>query len=101
MTRWDLRWWTDGLPSSLLHPVQGYPPKRGSSGCTHGARGNERRMRIAPWFLAAALVGAAPAVASVTVTKGAGSPTLKVDARGDAEVDWTSGGARQSLLLPP
>jgi len=58
-------------------------------------------VRIAIWCLAAALVAAAPAAASVTVTKGAATPTLKVDARGDAEVDWTSGGARQSLLLPP
>jgi hypothetical protein len=47
------------------------------------------------------LLVAAPAAASITVTKGAGSPTLKVDAHGNAEVGWTSGGARHSLLIPP
>jgi hypothetical protein len=58
-------------------------------------------VRLAGLVTALALVAAAPAAASITVTKGGGSPTLKVDTRGNAEVGWTSGGGRHSLLIPP
>jgi hypothetical protein len=41
------------------------------------------------------------AAASTTVATGGARPTLRVDARGDAEVGWTVGGARHTLLVPP
>ena len=49
----------------------------------------------------AALAAAAPAVASVTVTTNAQRPALRVDARGYAEVSWTTRGVRRTLLIPP
>ena len=53
--------------------------------------------------LATVALAAAPgsALASVTVTKNAQRPALRVDARGYAEVSWTARGARQTLLIPP
>ncbi len=51
----------------------------------------------------AALVALAPgiAAASTTIATGVGGPALRVDAKGNAEVSWTAGGARQTLLVPP
>lgn len=49
----------------------------------------------------AALALAAAAPGSIDVTGGGSKPTLKVDARGTAEVGWTEGGARKTLLVPP
>jgi hypothetical protein len=39
--------------------------------------------------------------ASYRVAVGAASPALRVDAKGYAEVSWTSGGARHTLLVRP
>jgi hypothetical protein len=47
------------------------------------------------------VVVAAPAGASITAATNAQRPALRVDARGYAEVSWTAGGARQTLLIPP
>ena len=51
--------------------------------------------------LAAALAVAAPASASITVAYGAQRATLRVGADGSAEVGWTAGGVRHTLLIPP
>ena len=40
------------------------------------------------------------AMASVGVGSGAAKPTLRVDAKGNAEVSYTQGGARRTLLVP-
>lgn len=40
------------------------------------------------------------AAASVTIATGAQRPSLRVDARGNAEVGWTAGGTRRTLLVP-
>jgi hypothetical protein len=49
-----------------------------------------------------AALGLPPAAAaSVTVTTNAQRPALRVDAHGYAEVSWTTGGARRTLLIPP
>ncbi|MGZ8687240.1 MAG: hypothetical protein ACXWZP_02310, partial [Gaiellaceae bacterium] len=50
---------------------------------------------------AAALVWAAAAAGSIDVTVKGSQPALKVDARGAAEVSWTEGGVRKTLLVPP
>jgi hypothetical protein len=50
---------------------------------------------------AAALACAAAAAGSIDVTVKGSQPALKVDARGAAEVSWTEGGARKTLLVPP
>jgi hypothetical protein len=47
------------------------------------------------------LITAAAVPASISLTSAGGSPTLRVDARGDAEVGWTLGGARQYIVVPP
>jgi hypothetical protein len=52
--------------------------------------------------ISAALALAAPAAASasITVATNAQRPALRVDAKGNAEVSWSSGGRRQYLLVP-
>ena len=58
-------------------------------------------MKLLP-LIAAIFVAFPPAAtASVTVTKNAQRPALRVDARGYAEVSWTAGAARRTLLIPP
>ena len=52
-------------------------------------------------LLLAALALAAPAAASIEVAQSGQSVALRVDARGNAEVTWTAGGARHTLLVPP
>jgi hypothetical protein len=49
---------------------------------------------------AAALVLAPAAAASITVATNASQPALLVDGRGNAEVSWTAGGQRHTLLVP-
>lgn len=49
--------------------------------------------------IAAALLAPASASASLKVASWASHPTLKVGANGAAEVDWTSGGRRQSVVV--
>jgi hypothetical protein len=44
---------------------------------------------------------AAPAAGSITAATNAQRPALRVDARGYAEVSWSEGGARRTLLIPP
>jgi len=51
--------------------------------------------------VAIALVWAGSANASITVAYDAQRPALRVDAAGNAEVSWSSGGARRYLLVPP
>jgi hypothetical protein len=48
-----------------------------------------------------AAVTAGPAAGSIAVAYDAQRPALRVDARGNAEVSWTAGGARRYLLVPP
>lgn len=50
--------------------------------------------------LAAALVPAA-APGSIWIASNASKPSLKVDARGYAEVGWTEGGRQRTQLVPP
>jgi hypothetical protein len=50
--------------------------------------------------LAAALALPAAAAASTTIATNAQQPALRVDALGNAEVDWTAGGARRTVLIP-
>jgi hypothetical protein len=50
-------------------------------------------------LLAAATAG--PAAGSIAVAYDTQRPALRVDARGNAEVSWTAGGARRYLLVPP
>ena len=48
------------------------------------------------------VLGAPGAVsASTGVATNVQRPALKVDARGNAEVSWTAGGVRRTLLIPP
>lgn len=63
--------------------------------------GESSSMRIAVIVLAITLATPATAVGSVTVTKNAQRPALRVDARGYAEVSWSAGGTRRTLLIPP
>jgi len=49
--------------------------------------------------IAVALLAPASASASLKVASWARNPTLKVGARGAAEVDWTSGGRRHSVVI--
>lgn len=59
-------------------------------------------MRRVPLVLAAAALALpAGADASITITTNAARPALRVDARGYAEVSWTAGGARRTVLVPP
>ena len=52
-------------------------------------------------FVATLALAVAPsALASIVVTSNAQKPALRVDARGNVEVSWTSGGQRQTLLVP-
>ena len=48
-----------------------------------------------------ALVCAPAGVASYGVSTNASAPTLRVDAKGDAEVAWTEGGKRVTFIVPP
>src|SRR3954447_1064191 len=59
-------------------------------------------MRCA-FVISAAVALAAPAAASasITVATNVQRPALRVDAQGNAEVSWSSGGSRQYLLVPP
>jgi hypothetical protein len=50
-------------------------------------------------LIAAAVIVPAPAGASIMVASWAQNPALKVGAGGAAEVDWTSGGARHSVVI--
>jgi hypothetical protein len=58
-------------------------------------------MRLVVIVGAVALATPVSAVASVTVAANAQRPALRVDARGYAEVSWSAGGARRTLLIPP
>ena len=58
-------------------------------------------IRALPVALVLALAAAGAAAASVTVTTNAQRPSLRVDARGYAEVSWTARGVRRTLLIPP
>lgn len=52
-------------------------------------------------FLVAAALALAPAAGgSITVATNASRPALLVDAQGNAQISWTSGGTRRSLLVP-
>jgi hypothetical protein len=58
--------------------------------------------RPVPLALLAALMLPGNAAASIGVTFAPFShPALRVDARGNAEVSWTAGGARRTVLVPP
>jgi hypothetical protein len=54
---------------------------------------------VVTMLLAAAT--ASPAAGSIAVAYDAQRPALRVDARGNAEVSWSAGGARRYLLVPP
>jgi len=52
-------------------------------------------------MLAAGLLSSAgPARASISIAENVARPALRVDARGNAEVSWSSGGTRRTLLIP-
>jgi hypothetical protein len=58
-------------------------------------------MRRHTALLAVVLLGfAAPAEASISIAKNVQRPALRVDALGNAEVSWSAGGARRTLLVP-
>jgi hypothetical protein len=65
------------------------------------------RSRASRWLGLAAAAGAlavlAPATAPASITAATSwrAPALAVDARGNALVSWTQGGARRTLLIPP
>jgi hypothetical protein len=50
--------------------------------------------------VAIALAACGSASASITVAGGAARPALRVDAQGNAQVSWTAGGGRRTLLVP-
>jgi hypothetical protein len=50
--------------------------------------------------VALALAFASTAAASVTVTRNAVRPALRIDRHGNAEVSWMASGARRTLLIP-
>jgi hypothetical protein len=56
--------------------------------------------RLAVMVVLGALVAVPEAVASITVATNAARPALRVDAAGNAEIAWTSGGVRRTLLVP-
>jgi hypothetical protein len=60
-------------------------------------------MRNVKLALGLALVAtlAADAQASISIATNAQRPALRVDAKGNAEVSWTAGGRRQTLVVPP
>jgi hypothetical protein len=51
--------------------------------------------------IATAALSPGTAFGSTTVATGVARPALRVDARGNAEVSWTDGGRRHTLLVPP
>ena len=57
-------------------------------------------LRFALVSALAALALAPPGAASVGIGTNAAQPGLRVDAGGNAEVSWASGGARKTLLVP-
>lgn len=60
-----------------------------------------RRKTAVLMFLATGLLGLCESgQASISIAKNAVRPALRVDARGNAEVSWSSGGARRTLLVP-
>jgi hypothetical protein len=59
-----------------------------------------RALGIAGWAALVILATAPVGAASYGVTDHAGSPALRADAQGDAEVTWTEGGVRRSFVVP-
>jgi hypothetical protein len=59
------------------------------------------RTIVAGIALVAAAALAVPAHGSIKAASSAQKPALRVDARGYAEVSWTEGGSRRTLLIPP
>lgn len=59
------------------------------------------KRRLLPFALLAALAAPPAALTSVTVTTNARRPSLLIDPRGYAEVGWTAGGVRRTLLILP
>jgi hypothetical protein len=59
------------------------------------------KRRLLPFALLVGLASTPAALGSVTVTTNAQRPSLRVDSRGYAEVGWTAGGVRRTLLVPP
>lgn len=51
-------------------------------------------------LVVAGLGSAASASASISIAKNVARPALRVDALGNAEVSWSAGGARRTLLVP-
>jgi len=51
--------------------------------------------------LSVVLAAAGSAQATVWITDGAKKPGLRVDAKGTAEVSWSEGGGRQTVIVPP
>ena len=59
-----------------------------------------RRGTVALMMLAGLLASAHPARASISIARNVSQPALRIDARGNAEVSWSSGGTRRTLLVP-
>ncbi len=58
-----------------------------------------RGRRVLPALVAAACM-ASPAGGSIAVADDVSAPSLRVDAARNAELSWTQGGARHTLLVP-
>ena len=59
-----------------------------------------RRIPVLLSIVVAAFALAGPAVASVGVGSNAAAPALRVDAKGNAEISYTEGGAKKTVLVP-
>jgi len=59
------------------------------------------RLTLVAICAALAATSAVSAPASITTGYDATRPSLEVDSRGNAEVDWTEAGTRKTLLIPP
>jgi hypothetical protein len=60
-----------------------------------------RTITVTGIALAATAALAGTAHGSISAASNAQRPALRVDARGYAEVSWSEGGARKTLLIPP
>ena len=59
-----------------------------------------RRIPVLLSIVVAAFALAGPAVASVGVGSNVAAPALRVDAKGNAEISYTEGGAKKTVLVP-
>ena len=93
---WRIRLVISPVPASPLGLVErSYHPRRRIP----SARCNNSAVRFVA-VVVLALTAAPPAAASIVVTTDAARPALRVDAQGNTGVSWTTGGRRETLLVP-